>query len=65
MSKLTFTDGVSFDTSGPLRIERRRDGLYVVGDGLLCPVQDAEAGRVLLRELRTERTITKIEEPEE
>lgn len=65
MSKLTFTDGVTFDTSGPLRIEYRSDGLYVVGGGLLCPVQDAEAGRVLLRELRTERTITKIEEPEE
>jgi hypothetical protein len=65
MSKLTFTDGVSFDTAGQLRIEHRRDGLYVVGDGMLCPVVDAEAGRVLLRELRTERTITKIEEPEE
>jgi hypothetical protein len=32
---------------------------------MLCPVVDAEAGRVLLRELRTERTITKIEELEE
>ena len=32
MSTLRFDDGMSFDTSGPLRISIRRDGMYVVGD---------------------------------
>jgi len=65
MSTIKFRDGMSFDTSGPLRVTRRWDGYYVVGDGMLCPVEDAAAARVLLRELRTERTITKIEETDE
>jgi len=29
MSKLTFTDGETFDLSGPLRLEKRADGWYV------------------------------------
>lgn len=39
---LRFSDGVQFDTSGPLRIEYRRDGLYVVGNGMLIPVKDKQ-----------------------
>jgi len=42
--RMTFTDGVSFDTSGPLRIERRHDGLYVVGGGMLIPIATREEG---------------------
>lgn len=34
MTKLRFSDGMEFDTSGPLRKERRSDGLYIVGEGL-------------------------------
>ena len=37
---LRFTDGVEFDTSGGLRAERRHDGWYVVGGGMLIPVRD-------------------------
>lgn len=40
MGKMTFTDGMTFDTDGPLRAEHRRDGWYVVGKGMLVPVRD-------------------------
>jgi len=39
---LKFSDGMSFDTSGKQRIERRSDGLYVVGKGMLIPVNSIE-----------------------
>ena len=45
---LKFTDGETFDTSGELRKEKRYDGWYVLGQGMLIPVQDEEeADRVL------------------
>jgi len=52
MSTLNFSDGMSFDTAGDLRIERRRDGLYVVGQGMLCPVNSAQEGRELIDSIR-------------
>lgn len=39
-----FTDGMSFDTSGALRVVRKRDGYYVVGNGMLLPVDSYEEG---------------------
>ena len=42
---LRFSDGMTFDTSGPLRLECRSDGWYVVGGGRLIPVKDAEEGQ--------------------
>ena len=39
---IKFSDGMSFDTSGPLRVEHRIDGWYVVGEGMLCPMNDRE-----------------------
>ena len=45
---LEFNDGVKIDTEGELRIERRSDGLYVIGKGMCIPVSDIqEANRVL------------------
>jgi hypothetical protein len=55
MSKLTFSDGVSFDTRGELRIEHRSDGLYVVGQGMLCPIATRKEGLELIEEIRKER----------
>ncbi len=52
MTKLTFSDGETFDTSGPLRIERRKDGLYVLGEGLMCACDTREEAEDLLRELK-------------
>ena len=50
MSMLRFTDGESFDTSGPIRKEERYDGWYVLGDGKMIPVRDEEeADKVIAR----------------
>jgi hypothetical protein len=48
MSKLKFSDGMEFDTSGELRKELRSDGWYVLGNGMLIPAKDeAEADEIL------------------
>jgi uncharacterized protein (DUF1919 family) len=39
---LKFSDGMEFNTDGPLRAEERSDGWYVVGQGMLIPVASAE-----------------------
>jgi len=49
---LRFNDGVEFDPSGELRIEKRHDGLYVVGEGMVCAVDSREEGEELIAELR-------------
>jgi hypothetical protein len=48
MSKLTFTDGQTFDLSGPLRLEERYDGWYVLGNNRMVPVSSQDAGRKLI-----------------
>ena len=48
---MRFSDGMSFDTSGPLRTVRKSDGLYVVGNGLLIPVSDYDEAETLIAEL--------------
>ena len=52
---LEFSDGVKFDTTGKLRIVRRADGLYVVGQGLLIPVDSEEEGQEVIEEQRRVR----------
>jgi hypothetical protein len=44
MSKLTFTDGESFDLSGPLRLEKRADGWYVLGENRMMAVNSVSEG---------------------
>lgn len=46
---LRFSDGMSFNTDGPLRITRRSDGLYVVGNGMLIPIDSVEEGREIIQ----------------
>ena len=53
---LKFTDGMSFNMDGPLRVERRRDGYYVVGEGMLCAVDTALEGYKWISELRARET---------
>jgi hypothetical protein len=44
MSTLRFSDGEVFNTCGPVRAEQRKDGWYVMGKGMLIPVDNmAEA----------------------
>jgi hypothetical protein len=48
---IKFTDGVEFDTSGPsYHLEHKFDGWYVVGKGMLCPVNSREEGLRLIKE---------------
>ena len=56
MSKMEFTDGVTFELDGPYRVERRRDGYYVVGRGVLCPVDSHTGGYECIRRLEAGRT---------
>ena len=51
MTNLRFTDGMTFDTSGPLRLQMRSDGMYVIGNGMLVPVRDAQEGRQLIENI--------------
>ncbi len=44
---LTFDDGVTIDTSGPLHCLTLEDGEYIVGEGVCIPVKEGEAGAVL------------------
>ena len=52
---LEFSDGVSFDTSGKLRVEHRHDGAYVVGNGLMIPVADEAAGLATIERMEARR----------
>ena len=48
---MRFSDGMTFDTSGPLRTVRKSDGLYVVGNGMLIPVNDYDEAEALIEQL--------------
>ena len=48
---IRFSDGMSFDTSGPLRTVHKSDGLYVVGNGMLLPVNDYAEAEYLIKKL--------------
>lgn len=50
-SNVKFSDGMEFDMSGQYRLTHRSDGWYVVGRGLLMPVNDPEEGRKVMAEM--------------
>lgn len=52
---LRFNDGVSFDTSGALRVEHRHDGAYVVGNGMMVPVADEAEGKAVIERMEERR----------
>ena len=45
---LTFSDGMTFNTGGPLRLAKRSDGWYVLGEGMLLPVEGPTEGRIII-----------------
>ena len=51
MSKLRFSDGEEFETSGPIRKEERYDGWYVIGEGHLIPVKNEEEADAMIKKL--------------
>jgi len=56
MSKFNFSDGISIDTNGNLRLLRLQDGWYVVGEGHLIPVNDIEEGADIINSMLGELT---------
>ena len=56
---LKFSDGETFDTSGPLRKEKRYDGWYVIGQRMLIPVKDEEEADKFInsQKIKNERPI--------
>jgi len=55
MSILRFSDGEEFDTSVELQLMKRKDGWYVIGEGLLIPVVNLDKGRTMLKQIKEER----------
>ena len=53
MSILRFSDGVTIDTSCPLRVLELSDGFYVVGEGFLIPVSSEEEALEKIKEMKT------------
>jgi len=51
MSSLQFKANIEFDTSGDLRIEKRRNEYYVVGRGWLIHVDSEEEGFEVISDL--------------
>jgi hypothetical protein len=51
MSKLRFSDGMEFDTSGELRKILKEDGWYVLGKGMLVPVRDEQQADEIMEKL--------------
>ena len=49
---MRFSDGITFDTSGPLRLTKRRDGWYVIGQGMLLPVESVKEGREIIAQMK-------------
>lgn len=49
MSTLRFSDGMSINTGGTLRVIRKSDGYYVVGENMCCPVDSREDGKELIK----------------
>jgi hypothetical protein len=52
MSILKFNDGEVFDLSGPLRVEERSDGWYVLGEGRMMAVASQSEGLKLIETLK-------------
>ena len=48
MNMLKFSDGETFDLSGPLRVELRSDGYYVVGQNMMMAVDTLEQGQKVI-----------------
>jgi hypothetical protein len=57
MSTLRFSDGMVIHTDGPLRVIRKKDGYYVVGEGMCCPVDSREDGDNFIKSILSKRGV--------
>ena len=48
---MEFSDGMKFNTGGEYRLTHRSDGWYVVGGGMLLPVNNLEEGHKVMSEM--------------
>ena len=64
MSKLTFSDGITIDRAGTLRIIKKIDGYYVIGRGLSCPVGSIKEGHEVIEMLTSTHELTITENKE-
>jgi hypothetical protein len=46
-----------FELSGDLCIVRLPDGLHIIGDGIVCPINSVAEGRELIAAVRERRTL--------
>ncbi len=53
MSQLKFSDGMTFDLSGDLRVEFRIDGYYVLGQGMMMAVNTLEQGKKIIADINS------------
>jgi hypothetical protein len=49
---MKFSDGMEFNLEGEPHIERRSDGLYVVGGGMLIPVDGLEEAKATIEAMK-------------
>ena len=56
---LQFSDGISIDTRGHLRIIELSDGLYITGEGLLVPIDTIEEGKELIKKFEEKKKFKK------
>lgn len=60
---LEFSDGEKFDTSNKkLHVEKRKDGYYVVGNGLLIPVNSLEEGNTTIKNMQKTSNVPPIDD---
>jgi len=57
MGKLNFSDGEVFNTCGPVRAEQRKDGWYVMGRGMLIPVDSMAEAITLVCEYKAKALV--------
>ena len=55
MSVLRFSDGMTINTDGKLRVIRKKDGYYVVGEGMCMPVESREEGNEIVEQLNEKK----------
>ena len=61
MSRLRFSDGINIDMSGTMRVIRKSDGYYIIGQGMCCPVDSVEEGQRIISRFMTKQCRSKIE----
>ena len=53
---MKFSDGMEFNLDAPIHAEHRSDGWYVVGGGMLYPVDSREEADAEIKRMEARRT---------